>query len=414
MGRRLVISLIFLSLGTALFAQTTAWQDTLQVYFKVSDSTLYPEYEDNGTRLSAFAEKVLQGGEHAWVIISSGSSPDGTLKLNTRLTKERSESVRQFLTESLGLSENKFVIDNQPVRWQVLRDQLEASDEPYRDKVLALMDSKPADKLADALKSLGGGKPWADMKKKYFPAMRGTLVIMGFEQTEEEDVVVEDTAVEVVVPEQEERMETVEAPVAPVEVVEPAPQPVLVPVQAPAGDPRAMWVKTNLLAWAAFQMNAAVEFELFNHFTISLPVYYGTFDWFVSSMKFNTLEFRPELRYYLRKECMGPFAAIHGTVGMYNYALGGELRYQDHLGKSPAYGGGLTLGWRFPLKLFGTDRLGLEVAVGAAALVLNYDTFYNVPNGKYFEKDIKKTYYGIDNISVTATYRFDSKRRIRR
>ena len=184
--------------------------------------------------------------------------------------------------------------------------------------------------------------------------------------------------------------------------------------QVPAAPSRAFWVKTNLLAWALFQMNAAAEFELFNHFTVSLPIYYGTFDWFVNTIKFNTLEFRPEIRYYLHKDCMGPFAAIHGTVGMYNYAFGGKLRYQDHLGKSPAYGGGITLGWRIPLHLFGTDRLGLEFALGAAALALNYDTFYNVQNGKYYEKDIKKTYFGIDNISVTATWRFDSKRRIRK
>lgn len=180
------------------------------------------------------------------------------------------------------------------------------------------------------------------------------------------------------------------------------------------GEPRAIWVKTNILAWALFQMNAAAEFELFNHVTVSLPVYFGTFNWFVNSIKFNTLEFRPEIRWYYRKDCTGLFAAIHGTIGSYNYALGGQLRYQDHLGTTPAIGGGLTLGWRIPLRLFGTDRLGLEFAIGAAALALNYDTFYNVPNGKYFEKEIKKTYFGIDNISVTATYRFDCKRRTRR
>ena len=177
---------------------------------------------------------------------------------------------------------------------------------------------------------------------------------------------------------------------------------------------RAIWAKTNLVGWAVFQMNAAVEIELFNHFTLNLPIYYGTFNWFTETIKFNTAEFRPEFRYWFHKDCNGPFAAVHGTIGLYNYALGGEFRYQDHDGKTPAWGGGITLGWRFPVTMFGSSRWSVEVALGAAALRLNYDTFYNMKNGNYHELGVKKTYFGIDNVSVSLSYRFDTKSRFRR
>ena len=182
----------------------------------------------------------------------------------------------------------------------------------------------------------------------------------------------------------------------------------------PGPAPKGYWVKTNLLAWAFFQANAAAEIELFDHFTLSLPIYYGALNWFTQTIKFHTLEFRPELRWWYKTDCTGPFAAVHGTVGLYNYAFGGELRYQDHNGNTPAWGGGITLGWRLPLKIGSSDNWGLEFALGAAALKLNYDTFYNMKNGNYFQQDLHKVYFGLDNVSVTMTYRFDSKRRFRR
>ena len=390
------------------------------VFFKLSDAALYPDFMDNGPRLADFARKVSEAkGQRAWVVVSSGSSPDGSLLLNKNLTRDRSASVQAFLKDSLGLSASEFVIQNQPVRWEMLDKMLDvaSSAATYKDAVREAM-RLPEGQRAAAMKTIQNGKAWEDMKKNIFPAMRSTFVAIGYDAApvqEEETVVVEDVTPEVTVPEE------VPVPAAPVpaETAPVVPEPeVVAPVQLPAPEPvreaRGYWVKTNLLGWALFQMNAAAEVELFNHVTFSFPVYYGSFDWFVNTIKFNTLEIRPEIRGWLRKDCTGPFVAIHGTLGMYNYALGGELRYQDHMGKTPTWGGGLTLGWRLPLHLFGSDRFGLEMAVGAAALKLNYDTFYNVKNGNYVDQGIQKMYYGIDNVSVSLTYRFDSKRRFRR
>ncbi|MBR1573593.1 MAG: DUF3575 domain-containing protein [Bacteroidales bacterium] len=422
--KRLISSLILICLTLGLSAQTvptTRQRDSVLVFFPVSKATLNPGFKDNGTRLKAFAERVASTPQqHSWVVVSSGSSPDGSAFLNSRLTRERSESVQAYLKDSLGLSENKFVIDNQTVRWHVLDRLLEQSSEPYAASVLEILRNRPENRRADLLKSLQGGKVWEDMKVKYFPAMRSTFVAIGYEEVpQEEEVVVEETEIEdiTVRPTQvDEIAEAAQAPAeaavtqpsAPVQVAEPAPVPV--PVKAP----RAYWVKTNFLGWVAFQMNAAAEVELFNHFTFSFPVYYGSFDWFVETVKFNTFAIRPEIRFWLREDCTGLFLALNGTLGLYNYAIGGELRYQDHLGRTPAYGGGLTAGWRLPLHVFGTDRFGLEFAVGASALQLNYDTFYNRKNGNYVSQGIKKMYYGLDNVSVSLTYRFDSKRRFRR
>ncbi|MBR1872409.1 MAG: DUF3575 domain-containing protein [Bacteroidales bacterium] len=436
--KRLFSTMLFLVIAIGTYAQAPRLEtkrDSVVVFFKVSDNTLYPQYKDNGTRLRALAERMASENLNK-AFITSGSSPDGSLLFNTNLTKARSRSVQDYLSDSLGVERSKLVIDNKAVRWNVLEYLVSRSGKPYSDKVLEIISGNSESRRTDLLKALDGGKVWSDLKAEFFPAMRSTFVVLEYEVEVPEEVpaeprkVVEDIPrVETISSDAEVSGPVAEKPVEkPAETPDEAPsgQPVAEPVVSVAPSalpsPRAWWVKTNLLGWAVFQMNAAAEVELFNHVTFSLPVYYGSFDWFVNTIKFNTLEVRPELRFFLRKNCTGPFAAIHGTLGIYNYALGGEYRYQDHAdidenGRkhfNPAYGGGLTLGWRFPLNIFGTDRWGIEAAIGAAALRLNYDTFYNVKNGNFAETGIKKWYYGIDNISVSLTYRFDSKRRFRR
>ena len=173
-----------------------------------------------------------------------------------------------------------------------------------------------------------------------------------------------------------------------------------------ARQPGSVYLKTNALPWAVLGTNLAVEFELGSHLSVSVPVYYSGANWEGKKSQFRVLGTQPELRYWLRDDFSGLFAALHGTVGIYNVALsGGEYRYQDREGKTPAVGAGLNVGWKFRLDRNRADRLGLELSVGGGWLHLDYDRFYHVEKGRYVSSGMLD-YFGLDHASVAITYRF--------
>ena len=117
---------------------------------------------------------------------------------------------------------------------------------------------------------------------------------------------------------------------------------------------------------------------------------------------------QPEFRYWLSEENDRFFAGAHFGYAQYNIATDGDYRYQDHDGKSPALGGGISVGYRMPISK--NNRWNIEFSLGAGVYALHYDRYYNVNNGKFIDTN-HKTYWGIDNAAVNISYRFDLKKR---
>lgn len=90
-------------------------------------------------------------------------------------------------------------------------------------------------------------------------------------------------------------------------------------------------------------------------------------------------------------------------MAYYNLAFNRSFRYQDHAGHTPALGGGVALGWRF--RLNSDPNLTMEASIGAGAYRMHYDVFYNRPNGLLYDTR-KRTYIGLDQVSLSLTYRF--------
>lgn len=163
---------------------------------------------------------------------------------------------------------------------------------------------------------------------------------------------------------------------------------------------RQLTLKTNIPALGLLIGNAAVEIDLTRSLALHIPVYYSALDYFNTGLKFRTLAVQPELRWYI-PESRRFFTGAHFGLAWYNFALGGNYRYQDRDGDTPAVGGGLSLGYRQPLRRDG--RWKLEFAVGGGAYRLRHDLFYNEPNGAFAGEE-SKTYFGLDNVSVSITY----------
>ncbi len=178
----------------------------------------------------------------------------------------------------------------------------------------------------------------------------------------------------------------------------------------PAGEEwqRKLYVKTNAAGLGLLMANAAAEIDLQKHWSFHLPVYYSAWDYFKSTIKFRTFAVQPEARYWLDEDNGGWFFGAHFTMAYYNFASGGEFRTQDHNRKTPALGGGLSVGYRMPLSK--DRRWQMECSAGAGICALHYDKFRNRSNGLLVCTE-KRTYFGIDQVNVSFSYAFDLKKK---
>ena len=166
--------------------------------------------------------------------------------------------------------------------------------------------------------------------------------------------------------------------------------------------------KTNTVGLAMLIGNIGAEMDVAQHWSVNFPVYFSAMNYFTSKVKFRTLAFQPELRYWLSDANNGWFAGTHIGLAWFNYAKGGDWRYQDHHRHSPLYGGGLNGGYRKPISKDG--RWLMEFSLGCGIYHLNYDIFHNEPNGQLVGSR-QRTFYGIDQVAVSFAYRFDWKKK---
>ena len=118
---------------------------------------------------------------------------------------------------------------------------------------------------------------------------------------------------------------------------------------------------------------------------------------------------QPEIRYWL-SDNDGWFVGAHFGMAYYNFALNGDYRIQDHNCSTPAFGGGLGVGYRMPISK--SKRWKMEFSLGGGIYDLYYDKFRNEHNGLLVES-IKKTFFGIDQVAVSFSYMFDFKKKRR-
>lgn len=167
-----------------------------------------------------------------------------------------------------------------------------------------------------------------------------------------------------------------------------------------------VYLKTNAVGWGMLIPNISVEMNVCQHWSVAFPVYYSAINYFSSEVKFRTTCFQPEVRYWFSENNTGWFGGAHLGVAWFNYAKGGAWRYQDHNRHTPAMGGGISGGYRMPISK--NQRWLMEFSLGTGIYKLHYDKFQNEPNGRLVETK-KRTFFGIDQLSVSFAYRFDLK-----
>lgn len=413
-GAACIILLSFLCAFPAEETQTNEFH----IQFRVNSSKVEPSLFDNAAQINGAIKFLKEVKDNPKIEIESvafcgTASPEGPYELNRELARQRLKAIEDLVLGQVNVPASKITVDDTYIPWNWLKDQVAKSDIADKEAVIAIIDSKPSmvsfagngrtiDNRINKLKALDGGKPWREMFNRFFSQMRmGTAVIVTVREIPEPE------------PKPEPRPRPyIEEPQEPVEEVVAVEEEVVV-VEEPVDDwYRKMYIKTNAPAWAMLWQNLAVEFDLAKHWSFALPVYWSPYNYGKQTIKFRTLAFVPEFRWWPKADNTGFFLNAHFGLAYYNFAANGDYRYQDHDGKTPAIGGGIGLGYRF--YFCRNHHWSMEVALGAGVYKLDYDKFLNTGSTKhgYLVDRVKKTFYGIDQAALTFSYSFGLRKKV--
>ena len=394
------------------------------IYFRTGQSGLDLEYKENKRRMEALISdlgEILKASsvKQYRIEFTGSSSPEGSIGINRRLSRQRLNTVEQYVRTRLSLPDSIVSRNDKYIAWRELAGFVRTdNDLPEQAKTLEILDRESTNTNTDhtggeearvkELKSIAGGRVWRQLNERYFPLMRGACVIIEIREQAEETV---PEPLPAVVP---EKIEATKEPEI-TEITE-APQTTIIetpkiteeatptPLVEPATE-RKLHIKSNLLGWSLAIANIAAETDITRHWSFTLPVYYSAWNYFTGSVKFRTLSFQPEVRYWTREDNNGWFTGAHIGVAWYNIATdASRYRRQDKDGRTPAFGGGVNAGCRLPLSR--DNRWQAEFTLGAGLYRLAYDKFENRPDGLQADTR-RRTYVGIDQAGVSVCYRFD-------
>ena len=165
-------------------AETTVKQRDISgeayVVFASGKTAVDPSYKDNAAELEKIRATIDSVRADADVtitdvILKGYSSPDGGYATNEKLSKARTQAIKDYVSKLDTLLDDKvFKAEAVPENWEGLRAAVEASEMQAKDKILAVIDSDIAPDKKEAKIKSSYSKQWASMVKDIFPLLRRT------------------------------------------------------------------------------------------------------------------------------------------------------------------------------------------------------------------------------------------------
>ncbi len=159
---------------------------SLTVYFPPGGIAIDPGFRDNAAALAYLTDAVasLREAEAAGnsrlshIIVAGYSSPEGDLAMNRYISYKRATALREHLTMQTGIEPEKIDIYNGGIDWAGLRFQVERSDMPEKEELIALIGNtlditeEKEEAMYAKLRSLNGGQTYRRLLTSIFPELR--------------------------------------------------------------------------------------------------------------------------------------------------------------------------------------------------------------------------------------------------
>ena len=389
-------------------------REEMRIHYRVAKTYIDKSYMENDTALQRIVEWAEERQRDSMVDVVSvefcgACSPEGSVPFNHYLSSTRLTRLENYVRKRVDIPEEIIVRNDNYIAWGELEQMVAESDIENKDDILAILRSENTstgeqlDSRIYALIAMDNGKTWRLIFNRYYAHLRNAYMVIVTQKSE-------------LAKKYDNRIREI---LTPIPLSEPSrchdisimPAAIVSTAVAAAVKPQHyMYVKTNLVGLALLNANVGVEFDLGNYLSLNLPISYSAINYFTPTIKFRNFSVQPELRVWPMKNNDGLFIGAHMGFAYYNFAFDGDWRYQDHDGKSPTLGGGLSLGYRLPISA--NKNWKLEFAVGAGLYPLHYDVFHNL-------KDVKEgllyetrngNYIGLDNVTIGISYRIPYKK----
>ena len=365
----------------------------IEVHFQLDKHNIVPEYMGNDVSLQNFSRIInsIEPEKIDSVVIISQSSPEGRYEYNTKLSQRRADTMHSYIHNNYPQLEGILFVHPKGESWEQLRDYIVRDrylSDTLKNSALELIDDNSIN-IAVKKRRFSKLPIYSYLHQTYYPRIRSSRFRIYY--YDESYIYHQDT--------------TVHEPVVEVPDTVPAE-----PAPAPSWCPR-LHFKSNALGLSMGISNAAVEIDFAKHWSFTFPLYYSAWNYFNERIKFRTLAFQPEVRYWFSENNDKFFLGAHFSYAQYNIAVANAYRYQDHNMEKPALGGGISVGYRLPLSE--DRRWNVEFTLGAGVYPLHYDIFENTPETKdgLLLGSRKMTYWGLDNAGITFSYALDLRKK---
>lgn len=161
--------------------------------FMVGKTDILPDYMNNPGELLKITNmmEALKNDPAVTVkgiVVTGYASPEGTLKMNQTLSEGRAKALAGYLVPKFDYPEDLYTITFGGENWAGLLEKVEASDMKYREEVIRVLTTVPAEinyktntSRKKSLMLLAAGVPYHFMLKEYFPHLRKAVCKVDYE-----------------------------------------------------------------------------------------------------------------------------------------------------------------------------------------------------------------------------------------
>ena len=403
------------------------------LYFPLGSTSIDTGYADNKYMLANTGKLLesLKAADADSLVVTSGSSIDGSVASNARASHERGESLRKWIEENYPQFAGKVVLNSRGEDWDTLREAVESDDKLSGDEksaALAIIGSSDSAELKEAkFRKLDS---WNYIREEIFPQTRYAYVRVHLvsDLKPQEDTISKVVVPELPIEEIADSTGTIEVPADTLAISDTTfAVDTLAEVFTRKRVPVAA-IATNLLYESATvftgfhstPLNVGLEVPVGKHWSVHAD-YLATAPWRAwnnNAACAELIHFDLGARWYPGGSFNRPFAADANRQvleGWYAYASAGA-GYYDFEQNGKGYQGEEivgTIGLGYGLDL--GHNWSLDFAIGAGPMYTQYRYYEARNNNQHLMYQYSGTmqYFGVTDAKISLRYLFHWNKKVK-
>ncbi len=392
----------------------TNYVDSVSITFRQGQWDVDRSLGDNARSLDTIDDRLTKVNNDSLyrmrhVSIFGGSSPDGSLEINNTLSRQRAESLFQWVDKygQLADVDKEFILLGRD--WAgTLNLAKQDPNLPYKEETIALLQTivdeknalngeEPANSL-ERMKALHNGFPYLYLYENIFPTLRTSKLIVSYDKILAPEVAEKRAQEQVAVV--EESWQTSDADSVVVEAAEVMPLP---------GKNFYMDLRTNMLYDALGLPNIGIDFYLGKNITIGANWMYGWWKTDRHHRYWRAYGGELNARWWFGKKAhqkplSGHHLGIYGQAYTYDFEWGGKGQMGGKPGGSLwdkcLWAAGIEYGYSLPV----ARRINIDFSLGLG-YTEGYFHKYHPEEGHYvWESTHKRHMWGPTKLEVALVW----------